>query len=102
MSIRPPTQNARTAKRQHELETVFQKNKDQIRVDLDNLENAMGDLAKKWSVTDRMMRRWAERLGYDCSERMKKRNALIKRTSPQPKKSSYDDAPQARKLVGLW
>jgi len=102
MSIKYPTQNARTAKRQHELEMVFQKNKEVIRVDLDDLYNGMADLAKKYGVTDRMMRRWAERLGWDCTERLRKRNALVKRSAPTPKKPMGSDEPQAHKLAGLW
>ena len=103
MSIRPPQQNARTAKRQFELEQIYQANKDAIKADLDDLALAMPEIAKRWGVSDRMIRRWAERLNICAAERLKKRNALRGPTGiVNKKKSPYDDKPQAHKLAGLW
>jgi len=105
MSLKPPTQNARTAARQHEIEQIFIKRREEIAADIADLENNMTDLAKKYGVGERSFRRWAERLGWDVRERHKQRNALRKGTKLGPinaKKSTYDDKPQAHKLVGLW
>ena len=103
MSIKPPTQNARTAKRQQELEEIFQKNKDAIRADIEDLSLGMGEIAKKWRISDRLIRRWAERLNICAAERLKKRNALRGPTGiVNKKRSPYDDKPQAHKLAGLW
>ena len=103
MSIKPPTQNARTAKRQQELEEIFQKNKEAIRADLEDLSLGMGELAKKWGISDRLIRRWAERLSICATERLKKRNAMLGPSGiVTKKKSPYDDKPQAHKLAGLW
>ena len=105
MSIKPPTQNARTAARQHEIEQIFIKRREEIIADIEDLENNATDLARKYGVGERSFRRWMERLGYCPRERHKQRNALRKGTKmPQinAKKSTYDDKPQAHKLVGLW
>jgi len=105
MSIKPPSQNARTAKRQFEIEQIYLTRKEEIIADIDDLENNATDLAKKYGVGERSFRRWMERLGYCPRERHKQRNALRKGTKmPQinVKKSTYDDKPQAHKLVGLW
>jgi len=105
MSLKPPTQNARTAARQHAIEQIFINRKEEIAADIADLENNMTDLAKKYGVGERSFRRWAERLGWDVRERHKQRNALRKGTKLGPinaKKSTYDDKPQAHKLVGLW
>jgi len=102
MSIRPPTQNARTAKRQHECEQIFQKNKDEIKADLDDLALAMPEIAKRWGVSDRMIRRWAERLGIDTRERMNQRNALKGPTGIVNKKPPNDVKPQASQVWALW
>jgi len=105
MSLSPPKLNARTQQRQFEIEQIFIKNKEEIAADIADLENNMTDLAKKYGVGERSFRRWAERLGWDVRERHKQRNALRKGTKLGPinaKKSTYDDKPQAHKLVGLW
>ena len=105
MSLKPPTQNARTQQRQHEIERIYLTRKEEIAADIADLENNMTDLAKKYGVGERSFRRWAERLGWDVRERHKKRNALRKGTKmPQinAKKSPYEDKPQAHKLAGLW
>ena len=105
MSLKPPTQNARTAARQHAIEQIFINRKEEIAADIADLENNMTDLARKYNVGERSFRRWAERLGWDVKERHKQRNAMRKGTKMGPintKKSTYDDKPQAHKLVGLW
>jgi len=103
--LKPPTQNARTAKRQHEIEQIFIKRREEIIADIEDLENNATDLAKKYGIGERSFRRWMERLGYCPNERHKKRNAMRKGTKQKQihvKKSTYDDKPQAHKLVGLW
>ena len=103
--LKPPKMNARTQQRQHEIEQIFINRKEEIAADIADLENNMTDLARKYNVGERSFRRWAERLGWDVKERHKQRNALRKGTKmPQinAKKSTYDDKPQAHKLVGLW
>ena len=103
--LKPPKMNARTQQRQHEIEQIFINRKDEIAADIADLENNMTDLARKYGVGERSFRRWAERLGWDVKERHKQRNAMRKGTKMGPintKKSTYDDKPQAHKLVGLW
>ena len=103
MSIKIPVGNARTAKRQQALEQIYQKNKDAIKADLDDLSLGMGEIAKKWGISDRLIRRWAERLNICAAQRLKKRNALRGPTGIiNRKKSANDDKPQAHKLRGLW
>ena len=103
MNIKTPVGNPRTAKRQQELEEIFQTNKDTIRADIDDLSLGMGEIAKKWGISDRLIRRWAERLNICAAERLKKRNALRGPTGiVNKKRSPYDDKPQAHKLAKLW
>ena len=102
MPLRAPKQNARTAKRQHECEQIFQKNKEEIRADLVDLTLAMPEIAKKWGIGDRMIRRWAERLGIDTRERMKNRNAQKGPTGIVNKKPPSDVSPQASEVWALW
>ena len=105
MSLSPPKINARTQQRQFEIERIFLARKEEIIADIEDLENNATDLARKYGVGERSFRRWMERLGYCPNERHKKRNAMRKGTKmPQinVKKSTYDDKPQAHKLVGLW
>jgi len=105
MSLKPPTQNARTAARQHEIEQIFIKRREEIAADIADLENNMTDLARKYNVGERSFRRWAERLGWCVRERHKMRNALRKGTKmPQinVKKSPYEDKPKAEAVWALW
>ena len=102
MPLKQPTQCARTAKRQHELEQVFQKNKEAITADLNDYTLKMQEVAKKWKVTDRMIRRWAERLGVDVHERRALAAKNKKPTGIVNKRPPNDVAPQAHKLAGLW
>ena len=105
MSIRPPSQNARTAKRQFEIEQIYLTRKEEIIADIEDLENNATDLARKYGVGERSFRRWMERLGYCPRERHKQRNALRKGTKmPQinAKKSPYQDKPQAEAVWALW
>jgi len=105
MSIKPPSQNARTAKRQFEIEQIYLTRKEEIAADIADLENNMTDLARKYNVGERSFRRWAERLGWCVRERHKQRNALRKGTKLGPitaKKSTYDDKPEAEKVWALW
>ena len=102
MTIRPPTQNSRTAKRQQQLETIFQKNKDAIIDDLNDLSQGMAELAEKWKVSDRLIRRWAERLGICTVERLKKRNAMRGSRGIVNKRPPNDVKPEAAKVWELW
>ena len=46
MSLKPPTQNARTAKRQFEIEQIYLTRKEEIIADIEDLENNATDLVK--------------------------------------------------------
>lgn len=76
--------------RTREIERIFQDNKDSIRADLESLELSMRDIAAKYKVNDRNIRRWAERLGIDSTARTVSRRAagldVIKRTTKPKRK----------------
>lgn len=99
-------QNAATEIRRQEIEKQFQANKAVILKDVESLELSVAELIKKYSITERTLRRWLERLGIDPMERtLARRKAGFEKKAVRPivnSKTLRDDVPQAHKLVGLW
>lgn len=88
-----------------EIERIYQENKADIKADIESLELSFRDLAAKYNVNDRNVRRWCERCGIDPAWRSKERR-VRKLDAPKcyTKKSQRikEDRPQAHKLAGLW
>lgn len=61
--------------RSREIERIFQENKPDIEADLRSIKLSMRDIANKYKVNDRNVRRWGERLGIDCNQRTIDRRA---------------------------
>lgn len=59
--------------RTKEIEQTFLDNKDAIMADFVGLELTISDIAKKWNVQPRNVRRWMDRMGVDAAERQKAR-----------------------------
>lgn len=91
--------------RTREIEQTFQTRYEEIRADLESLDLSFRDLAAKYNVNDRNVRRWCERLRIDPALRTKERRLLKlddSKCRTQKSKNLTEDKPQAHKLVGLW
>lgn len=93
-----------TEARRKAIEKLYQENRDEIKADLEGLEQSIHELEKKWGVHNRSIRRWMERLGIDPNERTlaRRRGGYEKKPPKQVAKPKVEDKPQAHKLVGLW
>lgn len=94
----------RVKKRTMEMEKIFQDNREAIIADLNNLELTVHAMAVKWKVSDRIMRRFGERLKFDMNQRQLDRRAVYSITPPENKREKWkpDDSPQAHKVWALW
>lgn len=103
-------QNIATERRRQELEQQFQDNKDVILADVTALDLSVAELTAKYGVSEKVLRRWMERLGVDSLERIlaRRRAGLENRPKARPmtqkptEKRFIENRPQAHKLVGLW
>ena len=78
--------------RSRAIEKVFQDNRDEILADLESLELSLRDIANKFKVNDRNVRRWAERLNIDSTARtVARRNAGYGTKRCLPRKSKQKD-----------
>lgn len=78
--------------RSREIEQTFQDNKENIKADLESIELSMRDIAAKYKVNDRNVRRWGERLGIDCNQRtVDRRRAGLDKPKCMTKKAKQKD-----------
>lgn len=90
--------------RTREIERIFMENKDAIRADLDSLDLSMRDIAEKYKVNDRNVRRWSEKLGIDPLDRSARRRVItkgyFKKKTQRPKQK--DEVRSAKLLSMRW
>lgn len=95
-------QEKHTQARTVQIENIFQKNREAIKADLIDLELSMRDIAAKYKVNDRNVRRWGERLGIDCNKRtIERRQAGFDKPKCMPKKAKQEDAVRNPTLLSM-
>lgn len=89
--------------RSRQIEQIFIDNKDQILADLDSLELTIREIAAKWNVNDRNVRRFAEKEGLDLDDRQARRrvSGYQKRHPNRVPKPSQQDAVRSAKLLSM-
>lgn len=95
-------QEKRTQARSIQIENIFQNNRDAIKADLESLELSMRNIAIKYKVNDRNVRRWGERLGIDCNQRtVDRRRAGFDKPKCMTKKARQEDAVRNPTLLSM-
>lgn len=96
-------QETRTSKRSLEIKRLLEDNREEILADLASLELPIRELAKKWGVQDRNIRRFAEREGIDLHDRQMRRrtSGFESRGRPMKFKPKREDSVRNPKLLSM-
>lgn len=96
------TQELHTQPRTIQIEKIFQDNRESIKADLDSLDLSLRDIAAKYKVNDRNVRRWAERLGIDANARtVERRRVNADGPKCRARRKRQEDAVASPKLLSM-
>ncbi len=86
-----------------EIRRIFDDNREAIQKDCESLELSIREIAEKWNVNDRNVRKWMDHLRIDTAERTKARNraGFAKINRNKENKPKQEDAVRSPKLLSM-